>query len=96
MPSYVILGNYTEKAMADFKTAEAMGEAAKGAIAAMGGKAIFSAITFGQYDFIVVVEIPTDALMLEVALRAGSSGMFKTQILRAFPDEEADPIIAKL
>jgi len=96
MPSYVILGNYTEKALADFKTAEEMGEGAKSAIEAMGGKIIFSAVTFGQYDFVVVVEVPTDEVMLEVALRAGASGMFRTQVLKAFPDDQIDPIIARL
>ncbi|MSQ10972.1 MAG: GYD domain-containing protein [Dehalococcoidia bacterium] len=96
MPSCVILGNYTEKALSDIKTAAEIGEGAKAAIAAMGGKVIFSAITFGQYDFIVVVEAPGDEVMLEVAFRAGASGMFRTQVVKAFPDAEVDPIMAKL
>ncbi len=96
MAQYVVLGNYTEKALNDLKTAAQMGEATEAAIGAMGGKAIWGGNTFGQYDFVVVVEMPGDEAMLQLALRAASSGMFKTQILKAFSDEEVGPIIASL
>ncbi len=96
MAQYVVLGNYTERALNDLKTAVKMGEATEAAIGAMGGTAIWAGTTFGQYDFVVVVEMPGDEAMLELALRAASSGMFKTQVLKAFPDEQVFPILEKL
>ena len=96
MAQYVVLGNFTEKALADLKTADEMGKGAQAAIAAMGGTVLYDATLFGQYDFIVVVELPGDEAALEIALRAAGTGMFRTQILKAFPDAVTDPILARL
>jgi uncharacterized protein with GYD domain len=96
MGQYVILGNFTDKALGNLKAADEMGQGAQQAAEAMGGKILHNLTTFGQYDFVIIAEMPSDEAMLELAFRAASTGMFKTQILKGFPEDVTDPMIAKL
>ena len=96
MPTYVVLWNFTEQGMKNIKNGPAMRQGAEQALAAKGGKLIWSGLTFGQYDGVAVVDLPNDAATLEIALMMGMQGMYQTETLRAFPPDEADQITARL
>ena len=96
MPAYVILGNFTEEAMKDFKGTNAMRANMVQALSAKGGSIIWDGLTFGQFDFIAVIDMPGDAATLEMALTAAMSGRYRTQTLKAFSPAEVDQIVARL
>jgi len=50
----------------------------------------------GEYDFVSIVEDPSDEVALTLLLSLGRLGRVRTVILKAFPVEEAAKIIEKL
>jgi uncharacterized protein with GYD domain len=96
MANYVVLGNFTAEGIKGMKNGPAMRQGAEQAFAAMGGRMIWQGLTFGQYDFVAIVEMPGDEQMLEAAILRGMSGMVRTQTLKAFTAEQADAVAARL
>ncbi len=50
----------------------------------------------GEYDFVSIVEGPSDEVALTLLLSLGRLGRVRTVTLKAFPVEEAAKIIEKL
>ena len=53
-------------------------------------------LTLGRYDAVVIAEAPDDETAAKVALAIGSAGNVRTEILRAFAEDEYKKIIAAL
>jgi len=75
MPTYITQGRYTRDAIKGMiikpeDRADAVGRL----IAKAGGKLLGYYVTFGEYDFMVIAEAPSDTQMTAVLLAAGSSG----------------------
>jgi uncharacterized protein with GYD domain len=49
----------------------------------------------GQYDGIVIVEAPTDDVIMSIILSDASKGNLRSVSLRAFPVSEASKIIER-
>jgi len=96
MPTYIALMKYTEQGIKAVKDHPKRREAAGKAIEAMGGKLLHSYLTMGQYDVVVVVEMPDDDAAAKLALVTGMQGNVSTQTLRAFTEGETDRIIKSL
>lgn len=96
MPQYLILGNFTEQGIKSMKNGPAMRQGAEQALAAKGGRMIASGLTFGEYDFFALLELPGDEVTLEMALTMAAQGMYRTKTLRVFPPAESDPITQRL
>jgi len=60
MPYYVVLWNWTEQGIRNVKDIPRRTVAARAAVKKMGGKWLCSYVTFGQYDGVVIVELPDD------------------------------------
>lgn len=88
MPSFVVLGNYTEQGIKDMKNTKARVEAAKEAISNAGGRMIFYYMTLGEYDFVSVAEVPDAETVSRVVLAIGAQGDVRTTTMRAFTEEE--------
>lgn len=77
MPYYLFQGRYTAaaiKAMVD--NPQDREAAAKKLIAAVGGKLHYFFFSFGQDDFVALIEAPDDNAMAAGALAIGASGAF--------------------
>ncbi len=96
MPSYAILGNYTEQGIKDMKDMPARVQASKDAIQAAGGRMIFFYLTLGEYDFISVVEVPDANAAATTLLSIAADGNVRTATLQAFTEEEAAAIVGAL
>ncbi len=93
MPTYVLLGRLT----AQGKTHPAESIRARDQLFAdyqKQGLRITSYMTLGPYDFVNVVESPTEELLLRFLVAAGAQGFVDTITLRAFSNQETDKLRA--
>lgn len=95
MATYIVLINWTDKGIGDFKNAVSRARAAGEAAERLGGKIRESFWTVGPYDVVSIADFPDDETATAFLLRAGSLGNVRTTTLRAFNSEEITAIIGK-
>ena len=95
MPTYIILGNYTDQGIRNIRESPQRLDAARQAIEAVGGS-IQWFLTMGQYDFVIIGEAPSDEVYAAIVLAVGSQGNIRTTSLKAFPEPEYRRIIQGL
>ncbi len=96
MPTYIVLGNYTDEGVRTIRQLADLRQAAEQWTEAQGGRVVANYSTLGPYDFIFIVELPNSEVALEGALLFGSQGEVRTQTLQAFPTEAAEVIAQRL
>lgn len=96
MPSYLILGNYTDQGIRNIKQSPQRLEAVKQAAQQGGGRMIFFYLTMGQHDFATLLELPNDEAAARLLLTIGSQGNVRTATLKAFQESEYQRIIGSL
>ncbi len=75
MPIYITQGRYTRDAIKGMLIKpEDRADPLARILAKVGGKLIGYYLTFGEYDFLSIAEVPNDTQMAAVLLAAGSSG----------------------
>ena len=75
MPIYITQGRYSRDAIKGMLVKpEDRADPLKRVLAKVGGKLIGYYLTFGEYDFLSIAEVPNDIQMAAVLLAAGSSG----------------------
>lgn len=87
MPVYVMLGNLTHAAFDQLDTIEQRDKKAKEIIESLGGKLISLWYTLGQYDFIVVFELPSQEMLVKFLTIVGRFGTVRTETLETIPRE---------
>jgi len=95
MPHYIILGNYTEHGIKSVKDSIKRDEEARHIIEKTGGKTQIY-YTMGEYDFIAVIEMPSDENMLKFLLQVESAGNVRTKTLRAWTETETHKLLSQL
>ncbi len=88
MASFVVLGQFTEQGVKDVKDTRSRVEATKEAMRDAGGRMIFYYMTLGEYDFVVVAELPDAESAARVLLAVGARGNVRTTTMRAFTEDE--------
>jgi uncharacterized protein with GYD domain len=84
MPIWVSLVNVTGQGIRDIKHGpERLEEAAK-RIEEVGGKLLGFYLTMGEYDYVTIVEGPSDEVAMTFLLGMGAAGNIRTKTLRAF------------
>jgi len=79
MAHYLLQVAYTPEAIAGMvKKPEDRGAAVKAAIESLGGKLDGIWFAFGEYDAVLIVQLPDNVAMAAGALGAASTGQFKT------------------
>lgn len=53
-------------------------------------------LTFGQYDFVAIIEAPSDEVFARVVLALAAQGNVRTTTLKAFDEAEYRRIIAQV
>jgi len=69
--------------------------AVREAVEKAGGKWTSFYTTFGQYDGVLTVEMPSDEAAMSLVLGLGRRGNVRTTTIKAFPEDEATKIIGK-
>jgi len=96
MPTYIVLGQFTEQGIRNVKDttqrADAFKEMAKKAGATV--KEVYW--TLGPYDIATIVDAPDDVSATALFLSVGSLGNVKTQTLRAFTADEMAKVLGKM
>ncbi len=91
MGTYMIQGSYTSETWAALvKNPEDRGAAVKKLTEALGGRMLDIYYCFGEYDFVVIFEIPDDVTTMAAILAAVAPGHLKaTKTTKLLTMEEA-------
>ena len=96
MPTYITLIKYTQKGVENMKESPSRLDAAKALFKSMGAEIKAFYLTMGQYDAIVISEIPDEETGMKLAITLGAAGAIRTEGFRAFDEDEYRKIIAEL
>jgi uncharacterized protein with GYD domain len=96
MPTYISLLRWTQKGIETVKDGPGRVDAYKKALKAAGGEMKAFYLVQGQYDIVVIEELPNDEAKAKLALALGAAGNVRTETLRAFTEDEYRKIIAAL
>jgi uncharacterized protein with GYD domain len=78
MASYLVQAAYTSEALATLmKTQENRTEIVKKTAKKLGGKLFASWLSFGEYDLVMIVEMPDNVSMASFAIAASAGGSLK-------------------
>ena len=93
LPSFVVLGNWTQEGIKNvqaaperIKTTHDMVEKAKGKMQLF--------YTLGNYDFVMIVEVPSDEAIMAILLCLGSMGNLRTTTMKAWTESEGAKILS--
>lgn len=96
MPTYISLMKLTDQGIKDIKSApRRIEEAAKG-LEAMGAKLTSIYMVMGEYDYVAIVEGPSDEVAMTFLLGLGSAGNVRSTTLKAFTKEQLAEMVKKL
>jgi len=93
MPTFVTLGKWTDQGIRNIKDAPKRRQAFEEKITSMGGKVKDAYLVMGEYDLVVVTELPNDETAAKLALGTAMQGNVRTTTMRAFSREEMDKIV---
>jgi uncharacterized protein with GYD domain len=96
MVTHVVLMKLTDQGIKDIKNAPQRIEASAKAIEAIGGKMTGFYLTAGEYDYVAIVEMPSDEVGMTFLLGLGTAGNVRTTTLRAYTKEQFAEFVKKL
>lgn len=93
MANFLVLGNWTEQGIKNIAEAPNRIKTTHLLVEKAGGKMQLF-YTLGDYDFAMVVELPTDETVAMVLACLGSMGNVRTKTLKAWTEEEGAKILS--
>ena len=96
MPTYIMLGQFTDQGIRNVKETTKRAEALKEMAKKVGATVKDVYWTLGAYDVAAVVDAPDDASATALFLSVGALGNIRTQTLRAYTREEMGGILGRL
>jgi len=88
MPTYILLGKLTQKAIEHFDRAAERDADGDRIIASVGGRVLAHYYTFGRYDFVVIVDLPSEAALAKALVEIQKWGTVTTECMTGMtPDE---------
>jgi uncharacterized protein with GYD domain len=96
MPTYIVLGNYTDQGIRNIKDTLKRMDAVKEMAKKSGVTLKETFWTLGAYDLVSIFEAPDDQSMTAFGLSIGVLGNVRTQTLRAFPAADMAAILSKV
>lgn len=85
MPVYVMLGNLTHAAFDELDSIEERDRKAAAIIESLGGKLISLYYTLGQYDFVVIMDMPSKEMLVKFLTIMGKFGTVRTETMETIP-----------
>jgi uncharacterized protein with GYD domain len=96
MPTYILLGNFTDQGVRAVKDSTKRVEAVRTLAKKLGVTVKEVYWTLGAYDTALIAEAPDDSAITALGLSVGALGNVRTTTLRAFTAAEIGPILGKL
>jgi uncharacterized protein with GYD domain len=95
LPVFVVLGNWTNEGFKNAKDAPSRIKDTHKAVAETGGKMQLY-YTLGEYDFIMILDLPDDKAIVKILVWLGSKGNVRTKTLKAWTEDEAAKVLAEI
>ena len=97
MPKYLVEACYTPEGLKNLQKDRAEGRTAaiKAAVQSICGKVEVLYWALGEYDAVIVAELPDTTSAAALALAASASGMVRTRTTQLLTAEEVDSAFAK-
>jgi uncharacterized protein with GYD domain len=96
MSTYLVLWNWTEQGLRNFKESPSRVEAFRKLVEKNGGKLVQFLYTLGKFDGATLVEAPSDEAFMKIALALGSLGNVRTTTLKAWTVAEAAKVFGQV
>ena len=96
MPIFIILGNLTQDGVKGIKNLPKRQKMAEELTESIGGKILSLYYTFGQYDWVGVVEAPSIESAMKSLFMFGMEGASRTNTLVAITAEEAVKMVKEI
>lgn len=96
MPTYIMLGSFTDQGVRAVKDSPKRAEAVRAAAKKFGITVKDVYWTMGQYDTVLIADAPDETAMTTFGLSVGALGNVRTQTLRAFTADEMGKILGRV
>lgn len=96
MPTYIVLGQFTDQGIRNVKDTSKRADAAKALAKRFGATMREFFWTIGSHDVMLIVEAPDDEAAMAFALSSGKLGNVRTETMRAFTQVEIDKILSRV
>ncbi len=93
---FICFLNWTDEGAKNVKDIPERYDVAHSLATGLGGKVVGAYVTTGQYDVVVILDMPDGDAMTKFALTIGSRGNAHTTTVRAFPHDEISQIVSSL
>lgn len=93
MPTFVMLTNLTADGVKTLKNNPGRVLEVNREVEALGVKVIAQYTTLGQYDFVTVIDSPSEEHMARVSIEMGSRGTMTSQTLTALSPERLAEVL---
>lgn len=93
MPTFMNFINWTDASAKDPKGMRQRQAGAKEMVAKCGGTVKGLYVVTGQYDAVLIAEIPDGDAMTKFVLSAGQTGHVRTTTVRAYTEDEIGKIV---
>jgi len=92
LPSFVVLGNWTEQGIRSVQDAPKRVKDTHSMVEKAGGRMQLF-YTLGKYDFVSIIEVPSDDDMMAILLCLGSMGNIRTVTMKAWTEAEGAKVL---
>ena len=93
MATFIMLSNLTAEGVKTMKEHAGRVAEVNREVEALGAKVLVQYATLGRYDFVTVVEAPSEEVMARVSAELGSRGTMSSETLSAIPSERLEEIL---
>jgi uncharacterized protein with GYD domain len=94
VPKYIVLYKFTDQGRKNMRDILAGAEETQRHHEALGFKILGTYWTLGHYDFVAIVEAPSDEEMMAGMLNIAEAGNAVSESLRAFDSDEMTQVLA--
>ncbi len=88
--------NFTDQGIKNVKESPKRIRAGKALLKKMGGRVKQVYLTSGDYDAVLIAEVPNGDVMAKFAMALGSLGNVRTTTVRAWPEAEFKKMVSEL
>jgi uncharacterized protein with GYD domain len=95
MTTFICYGNFTDQGAKTMKEGPKRAEATKALVEKLGGRLVGMYVTTGQYDLVIIADMPSGDAMAKLAISISSQGNVRTTTVRAFAPAEMGKLISE-
>ena len=96
MATYIVISNYTDQGIRNVRETTNRADVVRDTAKKFGVTVKEIYWTLGAYDVVALFDAPDDASITTLALALGAGGNVRTQVMRAFTQQEMKNVLGKL